>query len=65
MNDLLEFEKYKIVKEAIIKQAGNIRGASGSIKCPLCGGRLRYEIASISGKIMASCSTNTCILMLE
>jgi hypothetical protein len=51
----------KLIRE----DAGGKKGAAGTVKCPECGGKLRYSIAETNGHIRAVCETADCISFMQ
>lgn len=53
--------------KADAKEKGLIKGVGGrsSCKCPICGGEVRYRVASSNGHMFAACSTETCARWME
>jgi hypothetical protein len=47
------------------KGYGKKKGGVDSLPCPLCGGTLRYSVASYNGHMMASCTTEGCASWME
>ena len=64
-----DFEKYLNrtfkVREKIVEHSGGKKGASGSIDCPLCDGKVNYAIAENNGHIHAVCTGDNCVSWME
>lgn len=51
---------------AVVKQVAMLRGDNfGDIECPLCGGSVRYSIATSNGHCSAVCDRPGCVKAME
>ena len=41
------------------------KGGVGALPCPICGGLLRYSVASVNGHMHAACTTDGCVRWME
>lgn len=55
------FKAMKFCRE----HANGKSGVSGFIKCPKCGSKLNYSIASINGHLWGECETENCLSWMQ
>ena len=67
MVDLAVFMKAVAAVHAHAKAKGLGRGngGTGKVKCPLCQGKLKYSVASVTGHLWGACTTEGCIRWME
>ena len=56
-----ELEADRLCRE----DSGGKRGASGAVKCPVCGGKLNYSVAALNGHLWGKCETGGCLHWME
>lgn len=56
-------ERRNKIRAAIVEL--HPHGGFGSIKCPCCGGTVRYSVAKYNGHVHATCSTKGCASWME
>lgn len=51
-----------LVALKMIKELGT---ENGTIKCPLCQGKLRFTVAKINGHVWGKCETDGCLSWMQ